>query len=93
MLLAQSRSRVPLAEAHESRKRVPMVIHTMFGPLSRGFCVAVDSPVCEPLVDVMDAYLTDLGYSGHGCMAQWLEQLTADQQVPGSIPAGDRFTS
>ena len=29
-----------------------------------------------------------VGYSGHSCMAQWLEQLTADQQVPGSILAG-----
>ena len=29
-----------------------------------------------------------VGYSGHGCMAQWLEQLTADQQVAGSIPVG-----
>ena len=35
--------------------------HNVFGPLSRGFCVAVDSPVCEHLVDVMDAYLTDPG--------------------------------
>ena len=50
--------------------------------------VAVDSLVCESLVDVMDVYLTGFGYSGHGYMAQWLEQLTADQQVPGSIPAG-----
>ena len=50
--------------------------------------VAVDSPVCESLVDVMDVYLTGFGYSGHVYMAQWLEQLTADQQVPGSILAG-----
>ena len=26
-----------------------------------------------------------VGYSGHSGMAQWLEQSTADQQVPGSI--------
>ena len=32
-------------------------------------------------------------YCGHrtqGYIAQWLERLTADQQVPGSIPGGDR---
>ena len=28
------------------------------------------------------------GHRTQGCIAQWLEQLTADQQVPGSIPAG-----
>ena len=27
--------------------------------------------------------------TGQGYIAQWLEQLTADQQVPGSIPGGD----
>ena len=42
----------------------------------------------EPLVDVYSCAVSHVGYSGHGCMAQWLEQLTADQQVPGSIPAG-----
>ena len=28
------------------------------------------------------------GYRTQGCIAQWLERLTADQQVPGSIPGG-----
>ena len=27
-----------------------------------------------------------IGYRSHGYIAQWLERLTADQQVPGSIP-------
>ena len=29
------------------------------------------------------------GHRTQGYIAQWLEQLTADQQVPGSIPGGD----
>ena len=28
------------------------------------------------------------GYRSLGYIAQWLERLTADQQVPGSIPGG-----
>ena len=28
------------------------------------------------------------GYRTQGYMAQWLERLIADQQVPGSIPGG-----
>ena len=31
---------------------------------------------------------TYVGCSGHSGMAQWLEQSTADQQVPGSILSG-----
>ena len=27
----------------------------------------------------------------HGCIAQWLERLTADQQVPGSTPGAPFF--
>ena len=42
-------------------------------------CVAIDSLLCKSLV-----------VTGHRSQhAQWLEQLTADQQVPGSIPGGN----
>ena len=43
--------------------------------------VAVDSLLCNSLV-------VDLDTDPKGAIAQWLEQLTADQQVPGSIPGG-----
>ena len=29
------------------------------------------------------------GHRTQGYIAQWLEQVSADQQVPGSIPGGD----
>ena len=51
----------PLAQRLKEKSLACCHPHKVFGPLSRGFCVAIDSPVCEPLVDVMDAYLTDPG--------------------------------
>ena len=32
------------------------------------------------------AAVTQVSMVHHGCIAQWLERLTADQQVPGSNP-------
>ena len=36
----------------------------------------------------MVVVVVDSGHRTQGYIAQWLERLTADQQVPGSIPGG-----
>ena len=76
-----------------SRKRVSSVICMSATPhcnkclvvlcvLTDSFLVMVSGYLCKFTWWLIYLVQISVGYSGHGCMAQWLEQLTADQQVP-----------